>query len=917
MGRLPGVVMKFVARLGHFVRRSVQNGKQSPFYVRWARMALTAWFFVAVYSYLSLYHDESIKNYLSSVKETLRLHSTTQTSAIEPKELYQKLRYDTKFEFLEPYTLEDNLLTVQTGPLRGQRLESVDELAFYDADPRLIWSVYTDHWMDGTQVDTTELTQFSWYDWADFHDWNKLASLSSTKISCDFLFEPFFNKEILDQIESEIGEELFRYGRGDYNSASFTHQKDQMVFENLEVYCKADGSNEGNTTSSNRKFSSGFQVMEMFEEVRPEVYQFLGRHFMLSTLRNPTSLTILNGRNAPIQVYVNQSSRANIAQSGLLNKFVGKHRKDDQTKMFNHTAYFKKFLASSFAQKNQVTINELSDEERNAYSKQIFHLQPSDFEFDAIAKIKELRARKDSLSFHETTYLESLEFSTSNHYAFDTKYFNEPSALKDFASLGAHHDHRFFNGAIVKDPYDSQLKLNALIRTFQKFLKSNGLISWLAHGTLYGYVYNGQTFPWDFDFDVQMPIRHLHILAQHFNQTLVVEDPSEGTGRYLIDIGSSITTRINGNGKNNIDARLVCVDTGLYIDITALSVSSAMISSKFSDVFENDKKTLGAEIVHRDPNLIANETDLSLQLLQVRIDNDPSYSNEDKKLVKTMVDRSNADYRKSTSPEKLYSAEQRYSFNYDLQIYNCRNNHFMKFDEISPLVLTEFHGVSAFVPNRYITILRREYRVPLKYGFIGYKGNVFMPEFRYWCVSSLLQTLANKKQEHIDWNIIDSSLNNLKMDDIRKMYENLAQSGDSKVLSTLYNSRKLSTYRLKEIDIQFGSNSTSEKLNLLTNLHNNLSSHIQPTFKDPYLYSTERRAWERLEKEESNLTSLAREIDREIAEKLQNWTESLHDKTLDFYRLASVDFNTECEPIYVAGESSRNAVFSQDPLLVE
>ena len=67
----------------------------------------------------------------------------------------------------------------------------------------------------------------------------------------------------------------------------------------------------------------------------------------------------------------------------------------------------------------------------------------------------------------------------------------------------------------------------------------------------------------------------LHKLSLQFNQTIVVEDPEDGFGRYFLDIGSFITLREKGNGNNNIDARFIDIDTGLYIDITALALSNS------------------------------------------------------------------------------------------------------------------------------------------------------------------------------------------------------------------------------------------------------------------------------------------------------------------------------------------------------
>lgn len=49
-------------------------------------------------------------------------------------------------------------------------------------------------------------------------------------------------------------------------------------------------------------------------------------------------------------------------------------------------------------------------------------------------------------------------------------------------------------------------------------------------------VLNGMAFPWDNDIDVQVPIM-VYINYLYIHQTIVVEDPEDGFGRYFLDIG--------------------------------------------------------------------------------------------------------------------------------------------------------------------------------------------------------------------------------------------------------------------------------------------------------------------------------------------------------------------------------------------
>ena len=135
---------------------------------------------------------------------------------------------------------------------------------------------------------------------------------------------------------------------------------------------------------------------------------------------------------------------------------------------------------------------------------------------------------------------------------------------------GWHYDWRFFNGKL-KDGARTAIILERLLRNWFRFTEKYGIVSWIAHGPLLSWYWNGAIFPYDNDLDVQMPIKQLAKLGELYNQTLVVEDLREGFGKYLIDVGTFIHNRDISNDGNHIDARFIDVDTGVYIDITGLS----------------------------------------------------------------------------------------------------------------------------------------------------------------------------------------------------------------------------------------------------------------------------------------------------------------------------------------------------------
>lgn len=156
---------------------------------------------------------------------------------------------------------------------------------------------------------------------------------------------------------------------------------------------------------------------------------------------------------------------------------------------------------------------------------------------------------------------------------------------------GWHYDWRFFNGALNYDRIGwterelttrTNIILDRLLRNWNRFAEEKGIISWIMHGPLLSWYWDGLMFPFDVDIDIQMPAVELARLARSYNQTLVVEDPTEGYGRFLIDVGTYIHNRGISEKSNHIDARFVDVDSGIYIDITGLSKSKANTPEEYN-----------------------------------------------------------------------------------------------------------------------------------------------------------------------------------------------------------------------------------------------------------------------------------------------------------------------------------------------
>jgi phosphorylcholine metabolism protein LicD len=153
----------------------------------------------------------------------------------------------------------------------------------------------------------------------------------------------------------------------------------------------------------------------------------------------------------------------------------------------------------------------------------------------------------------------------------DTKYFHEPGGDNE---LG-HYDIRYFK---KKVPYEEHRPaLQHLIRSYLTTFRSLGVETWLAHGTLLGWWWNGRIMPWDYDLDVQVSAATLHYLGKNLNRThheYTYTDPATGSTlkkEYLLDINPHHSDVGRGDGQNVIDARWIDLSNGMFIDITGLA----------------------------------------------------------------------------------------------------------------------------------------------------------------------------------------------------------------------------------------------------------------------------------------------------------------------------------------------------------
>lgn len=503
-------------------------------------------------------------------------------------------------------------------------------------DPRLTLGAFLNQLL----VDGSDEVPFSWYDWLDMSRLHKyILAKPEDKPTCRLI----------------------------------THLK-------TEEFCKEDKSS---------RYRIGFDIFKPQQGSLTDTNSaLLGNGYLFSHAPIPPAI-LFNSKKGLYRLDI-VNEKKSLLEGNLVSDYVKKHKSDSDDN-------YKKVKIDPVQIMKAVVEND--GEEESISSKKLVKLDgkvPSitqeSFEFDhekELKKYHDIIENGGKIPKTELSYYQSLLFS-ANAVATDLvpKYFSEVKLSGIKKLLGDHYDWRFFSG-IQENSEEVQIVLHRLIRNWLLFSRKAGLNTWVAHGSLLSWYWNGFAFPWDNDIDVQMPILDLHNLAKHYNQSVFVEDVNEGFGRYFIDVGLSITLRENGNGLNNIDARFIDMDTGMYIDITGLSVSKTTPPARYT--IEN--REFGSKVPEG-----------------FKFDGPDSYKIANKAL----------------------------------QIYNCRNGHFIQLDDIIPLNQVSIEGEWGFVPHSYANVLSVEYNQGTLLKKFG--GHIYIPKLRLWVKDEDIHAYLSDKE---------------------------------------------------------------------------------------------------------------------------------------------------------------------------
>ncbi|KAG7662085.1 uncharacterized protein J8A68_004347 [[Candida] subhashii] len=207
-------------------------------------------------------------------------------------------------------------------------------------------------------------------------------------------------------------------------------------------------------------------------------------------------------------------------------------------------------------------------------------------------QINELRFTRS-----EKMYFEGLKYSNKFQLNNEPTYFRMARLVfgneENEKDAGWHYEWRFFNGALryLKPGWNREelqirekVLLDRILRNWFRFANEKGIISWIAHGPLLSWYWDGLLFPFDEDIDIQMPAEELARFSRLYNQTLVIEDITEGFGKFFIDCSTFVHHRGKSYKENHIDARFIDIDTGSYIDITGLGISNEAVPEKYKEL---------------------------------------------------------------------------------------------------------------------------------------------------------------------------------------------------------------------------------------------------------------------------------------------------------------------------------------------
>ncbi|KAI1368933.1 LicD family-domain-containing protein [Xylaria arbuscula] len=310
----------------------------------------------------------------------------------------------------------------------------------------------------------------------------------------------------------------------------------------------------------------------------------------------------------------------------------------------------------------------------------------------------------------------------------EQKYFHEPGW--DLES--GHYDERFFQGKVPYEQHRSVLR--HLVRSYLTTLKDLGVQTWLAHGSLLGWWWNGQIMPWDYDLDVQVSVATLAFLAERYNLStheyeFEVDDDDEdaaaaakGTLDFRLDVNATefvvpdSSVGVSGGNSTDYDSIMVRDDGGG-------KGAGGGVGDGGDGLGINNKELVAAEATTAAPPVTT--TIKKTYLLDIN----PHYAaltkgNGANIIDARWIDTSNGMFIDITGLRERDAQK-------SPGVWSCKNNHRYRTGELWPLRRTEFEGAEAWIPYAFDKVLTDEYG-PKSLVAEEWAGHRWIPERREW-----------------------------------------------------------------------------------------------------------------------------------------------------------------------------------------
>ncbi|RCK56048.1 Protein MNN4 [Candida viswanathii] len=560
-----------------------------------------------------------VASYESYFEQKLSFGSKEDSDSLSPQQkimsLLRRVQDNKNNEYwLANTTMEYPAVSLNPGDFlppheEGQTTWQNNPLLYYE--PRFTLAVYLDELRHQLETlnpendkDNDHLIKlpFAWSDWVD------LTAL---------------NEEISKPMDKKLGcEWLQKYANKKTRFPDFCKNLNNVTDEELEQL------------GFRREQLPGFVVNKSpMNKATHKPVLMQGKSYLLTHQENPLSIIFLTP-NGTYEAQIAEK-RERIVDGDLFERFLTRRGIDanhlDTTTLiaFDPQEEFRKLIATveprplDLADDVHKVTNITKTKSDSSITRQI-HLAPEYFHYGQADVDRQIAAYEERLENVEKAITDELAFDgdvirankltrhESNHYK-GLKYCNsftasnEPTYYK-LATLrktkinldtGWHYEWRFFNGAMKYLKDDSwtfpqleireQIILDRLLRNWFRFAETKGIVSWIAHGPLLSWYWDGLMFPYDIDIDLQMPSSELNRLALNYNMTLVIEDLTEGYGKYLIDCSTFLHHRNVPGRDNYIDARFIDIDTGSYIDITGVGINDEKPPKEYESYIKEKK----------------------------------------------------------------------------------------------------------------------------------------------------------------------------------------------------------------------------------------------------------------------------------------------------------------------------------------